>query len=75
MGSFNTALWNFLSEDGRALCLSFTSKFKVQTNKTLFNTEVSCTVSTMLHQAAFRGIFQPDLICGSMVLTLWEEQE
>lgn len=33
-------------------------KFK----QTWFNTGVSCTVSTMLHQAASRGIFQPELI-------------
>lgn len=59
MGSFNSALWHFLSEDCRALCLPFSSKLKTQTDKIWFNTEVSCTVSTTLDQAAPRGVFQP----------------
>lgn len=43
-------------------------KFK----QTWFNTEVSCTVSTTLHQTVSRGVFQPELIkpwfCGSSPL-------
>lgn len=82
MGSFNTAthLQHFLSKDGKALYLPFIahmnlSKLKVQSDKTWFNVEVSPALSRVLDQVASKGLFQPELIRGSMILASWEGQE